>query len=390
MSFILILLALVIFVAADVVIRKTAAAMRAKRERRVREEALAINLRLDFSDQAKSLKRVEVNDPKAVILAVDDEEVVLDSFRKILVLDGYSIDTVESGPEALGLIKKRHYDFVFTDLKMPDMDGVEVCKAAKHLRPDIDVIIITGYASVESAVETMKYGAMDYIQKPFTEDELVDLVRNFVIRREDRIQKQLRPQVHITHSDVVGKATDVDFVIPGGVFISASHCWAGLDAHGNVYVGIDDFARKVIGNIDSLKMPTLGEHVDKGSRLFDVARGTRAISFASPVSGKVLSLNTALAKDLSRLQETVYNNNWICSIEGTELDSELRDLKIGRGAADFYNDEIQRIGDFFDEAVGAPPTDSGEVAAAPRYLGRMHDLKDSDFQRVVSQFFSAR
>ena len=77
------------------------------------------SLKLDFTSEAKTLKRAEVENPKAKILCVDDEEVILGSFRKILVLDGYSVDTVETGQEALGLIQKHHYDFVFTDLKMP-------------------------------------------------------------------------------------------------------------------------------------------------------------------------------------------------------------------------------------------------------------------------------
>ena len=113
-----------------------------------------------------------------------------------MVIDGYSVDTVTNGKEALGLIQSHHYDFVFTDLKMPEMDGVEVTKAVKHLRPDIDVIIITGYASVETAVETMKYGAMDYVQKPFTEDELLAFVKKTLIKRQDKIQKQLKQNIN--------------------------------------------------------------------------------------------------------------------------------------------------------------------------------------------------
>ena len=117
--------------------------MRRKR-RAEREEALAESLRLDFTRESKTLKRVEVKDPEARILCVDDEEVILNSFRKILVLDGYSVDTVETGQEALGLIQTHDYDFVFTDLKMPAMSGTDVAKSVKHLRPDIDVVIITG------------------------------------------------------------------------------------------------------------------------------------------------------------------------------------------------------------------------------------------------------
>ena len=80
---------------------------------------------------------------------------VLDAFREILVLGGFSVDTVESGREVLALVRERDYDFVFTDLKMPEMDGVDVVKAVHHLRPDVDLAVITGYATVETAVETM-------------------------------------------------------------------------------------------------------------------------------------------------------------------------------------------------------------------------------------------
>lgn len=196
---------------------------------------------MDFSSEAKTLKRAEVDDPKAKILCVDDEAVILDSFRKILVLDGYSVDTVETGQEALHLVQTNHYDFLFTDLKMPEMDGVDVAKGVKHLRPDIDVIIITGFATVETAVEVMKYGAMDYVQKPFTEDELLDFTKKSLLKRQDRINKQLRPKVHISHVKDEKHDDSGEFSIPGGVFISEGHCWAEIDQDGNVKIGIDEY-----------------------------------------------------------------------------------------------------------------------------------------------------
>ncbi len=77
-------------------------------------------------------------------------------------------------------MRANDYDFVFTDLKMPDMDGVEVVKAVKHLRPDVDVAVITGYATIETAVDSMRFGAVDYVQKPFTEDELVEFANKLL------------------------------------------------------------------------------------------------------------------------------------------------------------------------------------------------------------------
>jgi len=169
--------ALIVFIIADILIRYIAKRIREKKIFQEREEALKVSIDLDFSREAKTLKRAEVDDPKARILCVDDEAVILDSFRKILILDGYCVDTVETGREALGLIQTHSYDFLFTDLKMPEMDGVEVTKSVKHLRPDIDVVIITGYATIETAVECMKFCALDYVQKPFTEDELLEFTK---------------------------------------------------------------------------------------------------------------------------------------------------------------------------------------------------------------------
>jgi len=173
-----------------------------------REEALAESYNLDFTLESKTLKRVEIKDPRARILCVDDEEVILAGFRKILAMSGYAVDTVETGQEALGLIQTRDYDFVFTDLKMPLMSGTDVAKSVKHLRPDIDVIIITGYATVETAVECMKHGAMDYVEKPFSEDELRLFVKHALIKRQDRIQKQSNPQVDVTGSAESGQAPE--------------------------------------------------------------------------------------------------------------------------------------------------------------------------------------
>ena len=110
----LVILMIIAFITADVAVRYLAQKRQEKKLRQEREEALDIGLKLEFTDEAKSLKRVAVDNPRAKILAVDDEPIVLDSFRKILVLAGFSVDTVETGKEALGLVQKHEYDFVFT------------------------------------------------------------------------------------------------------------------------------------------------------------------------------------------------------------------------------------------------------------------------------------
>ena len=317
----LFILAVIIFIIADILIRFIIKRVNDKKIVTERAKALDVSFNLDFSTEAKSLKRAEVPNPKAKILCVDDEAVILDSFRKILVLDGYSVDTVESGKEALHLIQSHHYDFLFTDLKMPEMDGVDVAKSAKHLRPDIDVIIITGYATVESAVEVMKFGAMDYVQKPFTEEELLEFTKKSLFKRQDRIKKQLLPKVHISHLSGEEYFNSGEFAIPGGVFISKDHCWVGIDQDGNTKIGIDDFAKKLIGNIDDIEFPNLGMNVKVDQPLFSLKQGRRHITFGSPITGNVTSINNELDEDLDTLEISPYEQNWICKIDAENLDN---------------------------------------------------------------------
>lgn len=342
MVVLIVLISVILFILADAVVRIVMKRMEQKKVQKEREEALDIGLRLDFADEAKTLKRVEVDHPKARILAVDDEEVVLDSFRKILVMAGYSIETVESGPEALSLVKKHDYDFVFTDLKMPDMDGIEVTKAVKHLRPDIDVIVITGYATIESAVETMKYGAMDYVQKPFTEDELVDFVNKSLIRRQDRLEKTTKPKVHLITPSLGESKSSHEFNVPAGIFISPAHTWVRIELNGIVGIGIDDFSQKILGKIDDVVLPKKGQKIDKGEKLFKIKQGERFLDFPSPLSGTVKSCNIKLDDHVEYINIKPYELGWMVCMEPKNLNNEIQALKIGSDTVDWYQKEIDK------------------------------------------------
>ena len=385
MVLVFLFLSVVLFVIADLGVRSVMRKARDKQRRRERETALAVSLKLDFTREAKTLKRAEVAEPVARILCVDDEEVILDSFRKILVLDGYSVDTVQTGQEALGLIQTHHYDFVFTDLKMPAMDGLDVVKSVKHMRPDIDVVVITGYATVETAVEGMKYGAMDYVQKPFTEDELLAFVKKALIKRQDKIQKQLKPKVNITHMPDTERVRTGEFAIPGGVFISQSHCWASLSQEGSAKIGLDDFAKKLIGHVDDIEFPNVGMHVKAGQPLFSVRQKHRRVQFQAPISGQVVKINQVLSEDCDALDLTPYQKNWICVIDGEALDAEVPALKIGRSAVALFQEDIERFRRMMKD-IGSKQDSNGGAEDA-LHLGELEQLDDAQWERVVKEFF---
>jgi CheY-like chemotaxis protein len=341
MTVLIVVLMFALFVAADVLVRVGRARLELRRTRREREAALEAPVRPEWTAEAKSLKRVEVPQGKAKILAVDDEPIVLDAFRKILVLDGFSVDTVESGPEALGLVQQRDYDFVFTDLKMPGMSGVEVVKGVKQLRPDVDVVVITGYATIESAVETMRDGAVEYVQKPFTADELSRLARQLLVKRQMRLEAQRLPHVRIVGPGLAPAAAENEFAIPGGAFISDGHVWARIEPSGRVRLGLDDFAHKALGAIERVDLPTTSAVVRQGQPLFAVHRGATRVGFASPLSGRVVEVNAP--RDGSLPAGDPYEGSWVCVLEPSDLTAELGALRIGKAAVEWYQSQIVRL-----------------------------------------------
>lgn len=372
------------FIVIDVLVRVVAERMKENKARKERLAALDIGLNLDFTHEAKSLKRVEVPRPLARILAVDDEPVVLDSFRKILVVAGYAIDTVESGREALGLVQKNKYDFVFTDLKMPEMDGLDVVKGVKHFSLETDVIVITGYATIESAVNAMKFGAMDYVQKPFTEDELVDFTKKCLIRRQDHLEKQIKSTVRVVTS---ARPLDHEFAVPGGVFISAGHVWANVTVPGLVRVGMDDFARKMIGRITAIEFPAKDSVVQKGERLFAIHQGERVAIFNSPLTGKVHAVNTDLHEHLEWFEKQPYEKGWVCSLKPEHLANELESLKIGEKAAAWYQQEITRF-----RQLLAPANGNGHPAGVPELAqlveGQLEELDEQTWGKFSEEFLT--
>jgi len=110
------------------------------------------------------------------ILVVDDEAVVRKSFCRIFAPTDIDVQTAPSGHLALEALQRAPFDLVITDLKMPGMNGIEVLKAIKVLQPEVPVILVTGYSTVDTAVEAMRCGALDYVAKPFTPEEITSKV----------------------------------------------------------------------------------------------------------------------------------------------------------------------------------------------------------------------
>jgi DNA-binding NtrC family response regulator len=141
------------------------------------------------------------------ILIVDDENVVRDSLGKWFEEEGYSVETATTARDALLKLPTQRWDVALVDIKMPGMDGLELQRKIREVDPEILVIIMTGYASVETAVQALKDGAYDYITKPFDPDDLAHLVRKALEHRRTKEENvRLRESLEATRSvELVGR-----------------------------------------------------------------------------------------------------------------------------------------------------------------------------------------
>lgn len=110
------------------------------------------------------------------LLVIDDESIVRTSCKRVLSPEGYEVRLAANAFEGIRLMEEEQFDVVLTDLKMPDMDGITVLETIKERWPETQVIVITGYQTVDTAVKSIKLGAFDYIEKPFTPDALLSAV----------------------------------------------------------------------------------------------------------------------------------------------------------------------------------------------------------------------
>ncbi len=123
-----------------------------------------------------------------IILVIDDEEAMRDSCRQVLTREGYNVEVAIDGVSGLRMANDLKPDMVLVDLKMPGISGQEVLERINDLDQSISTVVITGYATVSAAVESMRYGACDFLPKPFTPNELRSVVRRSLERRKNYLE----------------------------------------------------------------------------------------------------------------------------------------------------------------------------------------------------------
>lgn len=153
---------------------------------------------------------------KISILIVDDEESVRDSLTNWFTEDGYAVKSAEHAKQALAMLESDPFDIILTDLKMPGMDGLEMLRRIKTLNKDAIVIVMTAFATVDTAVKALKEGAFDYVTKPFDPDDLSHLIRNAAKQLSlEKENANLRTRVDALENveDIIGKSEAIKKVL---------------------------------------------------------------------------------------------------------------------------------------------------------------------------------
>ncbi len=152
---------------------------------------------------------------KAHVLVVDDERSIRDSLKTVLQEEGYQAKTASDGKEALNLLHQEDFDILITDLKMPEMDGLELTKKCLQAYPKTAVMIITAYGSLDSAIQALRLGAQDYILKPFDFDDVLLKVQRIIRQKEILLEnKLLRREIHGRYdfSNIIGQSPQMQKV----------------------------------------------------------------------------------------------------------------------------------------------------------------------------------
>jgi DNA-binding NtrC family response regulator len=150
--------------------------------------------------------------PKRV-LVIDDEQIVLNSVSRVLAQAGFDVEVTLSGRQGLEWALNKAFHLVITDIRMADMGGMILLKDIKRAKPELPVVLMTGYANVQSALQAMKLGAADYVEKPFTPDQLLKTVSLAMEKANSRLSEEQA----LVHQEEILRildraATDGDFV----------------------------------------------------------------------------------------------------------------------------------------------------------------------------------
>lgn len=249
------------------------------------------------------------------ILIVDDEQVIIDSIIKISKLDGYTAVGVTNVQAALKKLEEEKFLIIISDIMMPDLDGFAFLQKLEEKGIKIPVIMTTGYSTVENAVQSLYQGAIGFIPKPFTIDEMESLIRRSI------------KFAQISRLEVFSSDKIIYVPCPAKYLRLGYNSWILPDDDGSVLIGLTDYLIKTTENITSIELFHNDEELLQGNVCVKISTDDGLVhSILSPLSGKIIQRNERLLDDPTLIEKDPYFAGWLYRIIPNEFEYETKHL----------------------------------------------------------------
>ncbi|GAB4487332.1 MAG: hypothetical protein OHK006_16250 [Thermodesulfovibrionales bacterium] len=241
---------------------------------------------------------------KGKILILDDDPVVTLSCKRILGAEGYNIITTDKGEDAIKKVSNEEFDLLITDVRLPDVNGITVLKESKIVQPKLDVVIITGYPTLEDAKESVKLGAFEFIEKPFTPDFMMNVARKIFDNRGWILRKAFIDEFR---NDIVSLRDAQNPVI-----FYKEGTWARPVKDGIWEIGCDIRYWLLAGQLMYIELPETMKTVIAGESFGKILSGSgQTEDLISPMTGRVVETNRQANTAMSALVRDNLSEGWL-------------------------------------------------------------------------------
>lgn len=249
------------------------------------------------------------------ILIVDDEQVVIDSVKRICEINNYKVDYAIDANTALEKISRQTFRIIICDIMMPGMDGFQFLNETRNRHIETPVIITSGYSTIENAVQSLYSGALDFIPKPFTFDEITSVIKR-CLKYRDLTDPLLKKNSTILHVPC-----------PAKYFRLGYSCWVNPFHDGSVYIGATDIFIKTLENIKTLEFLENDTTINQAETIIKIISDDSTIhQLYSAISGRIIESNQKLLNDITLLEKDPYFAGWLYRMIPVQLENEMNML----------------------------------------------------------------
>jgi CheY-like chemotaxis protein/glycine cleavage system H lipoate-binding protein len=254
------------------------------------------------------------------ILVIDDEDVIAHAVQRVCGVEGLTVDIAASAAAGLAHMQHASYRLVVCDVMMADVDGFGFLAEMNRRQDHTPVIMSTGMSTMENAVRALNSGAIDFVPKPFTADELLTAVRRGL--RYAALQDEARASAHDERPDSIA------WVPPPATYFRLGYAsWLMREHSGTVKIGVTDLFLRTIDIVQSVALVTAGDDLVQGSSCATItAADGLEHGVLCPMSGRVVESNAALGSAPAVMERDPYFEGWLYRVLPSELEYDLKHL----------------------------------------------------------------